>query len=592
MLTKLTVRNFKRFGSAEIELGSPVVFVGPNNSGKTAALQALALWDIGLRRWVEKRSGKTTAEKRPGVAINRRDLNAIPVPDANLLWRDLHVRDVQRADGKPQTKNIRIDLVVEGVTEGKSWTCGFEFDYANEESFYCRPLRLSESKNPERMPVPAEASSVHVAFLPPMSGLAANETRLDTGAISVALGEGRTAQVLRNLCYLVYTNRTNGDAAWKLFCERINRLFGVDLDPPTYIPERGEIQMTYRDTSGVRLDLSSSGRGLQQTLLLLAHLTVNPGAVLLLDEPDAHLEILRQRQTYQLLTEVAREHGSQVIAASHSEVVLDEAADRDVVVAFVGKPHRIDDRGSQLLKSLKEIGFEHYYQAEQTGWVLYLEGSTDLAILRAFAETLDHPAGRVLERPFVHYVMNQPNKAREHFYGLSEAKKDLVGFALFDRVEQTLRAGTNLREYKWKRREIENYLCDPETLLAYAEECAKELGLGPLFETTEGERRRAAMQECIDDNVPRAALRDRAHKWWIDTKVSDDLLDPLFEAYFKRLGLPNLMSKTDFHVLARYVSRERLDPEVSMVLDQISEVSRLANPATEREAPEESSHNK
>ena len=43
MLTKLRIRNFKRFNEVEIELGSPVVFVGPNNSGKTSALQALAL---------------------------------------------------------------------------------------------------------------------------------------------------------------------------------------------------------------------------------------------------------------------------------------------------------------------------------------------------------------------------------------------------------------------------------------------------------------------------------------------------------------------------------------------------------------------
>ena len=42
----------------------------------------------------------------------------------------------------------------------------------------------------------------------------------------------------------------------------------------------------------------------------------NPGAVLLLDEPDAHLEILRQRQIYQLLIDVARENGNQIIAAS------------------------------------------------------------------------------------------------------------------------------------------------------------------------------------------------------------------------------------------------------------------------------------
>lgn len=68
----------------------------------------------------------------------------------------------------------------------------------------------------------------------------------------------------------------------------------------------------------------------------------NPGTVLLLDEPDAHLEILRQRQIYNTITEVAREANSQIIAASHSEVILNEACDRDTVVAFLGRPHRID----------------------------------------------------------------------------------------------------------------------------------------------------------------------------------------------------------------------------------------------------------
>jgi len=58
MLTKITIRNFKRFGKIEVELGNPVVFIGPNNSGKTSVLQALALWDIGLKKWNEKRSDR------------------------------------------------------------------------------------------------------------------------------------------------------------------------------------------------------------------------------------------------------------------------------------------------------------------------------------------------------------------------------------------------------------------------------------------------------------------------------------------------------------------------------------------------------
>jgi energy-coupling factor transporter ATP-binding protein EcfA2 len=578
LLTKLEVRNFKRFSHVEVELGNPVVFVGPNDSGKTTALQALALWDIGVKRWNERRGGKVTPEKRPGVTINRRDLIAVPIPDANLLWRDLHVRDVRKVGGKQETKNIRVDIVVEGVTQGKAWTCGLEFDYANEESFYCRPLRLSEEKGADRMPLPDEAGKVRVAFLPPMSGLAANETRLDPGAINVRLGEGRTAEVLRNLCYQILTGRPDGHERWRHLSERIETLFGVSLDPPTYIPERGEIVMTYRQPSKVRLDLSSSGRGLQQTLLLLAHLTVNPESVLLLDEPDAHLEFLRQRQIYQLLTDEARRYGSQIIAASHSEVILNEAADRDVVVAFVGKPHRIDDRGSQVLKSIKEIGFQDYYQAEQTGWVLYLEGSTDLAILRAFAATLQHPATTVLERPFVHYVGNRPPKAEDHFYGLREAKGDLVGLALFDRLGQALQPRPGLRETMWTRREIENYLCQPETLLAYAEASGREETPGPLFEAAECERRRRAMQDSIDDFVPRAALRNRSDPWWRDTKASDEFLDRLFAAFFEKLNLPNLMPKTDYHVLARHVPRHLMEPEITEVLDAIAEVAEAARP--------------
>ncbi len=570
LLTRLTVRNFKRFAEVSIELGNPVIFIGPNNSGKTTALQALALWDAGLRRWNERRAGKATPEKRPGVTINRRDLVTVPTPSANLLWRNLHVRDVLRENGKPRTENVRIEIMVEGVHEDKEWRCGLEFDYANEESFYCRPLRLTPDPGGERMPVPAAASLVRMAYLPPMSGLTANETRLDMGAINVRIGEGRTAEVLRNLCYQI-TEQPEGAARWQTIVETVRVQFGVTLDAPVYIAERGEIAMTYQTRAGTRLDLSSAGRGLQQTLLLLAHMHVNPNTVLLLDEPDAHLEILRQRQMYQVLSDVARTQQSQVIAASHSEVILNEAADRDVVVAFVGRPHRIDDRGSQVLKSLSEIGFEQYYQAEQTGWVLYLEGSTDLAILRRFAATLGHPAAPLLERPFVHYVYNQPTKARNHFYGLREAKQDLVGIAIFDRLERSVTPTGALTEVMWRRRELENYLCQPEVLLAWAAD-AGAAGQGPLF----ADNWRTIMQEEIDKLTAALQVARRPSPWSDDIKASDEFLDPLFANFYQRLGLPNLMRKTDYHVLAGYVPAAALDPEISQVLDRVIETAQAA----------------
>ena len=575
MLTKLICRNFKNFGDVEVELGNPVVFIGPNNSGKTTALQALALWDIGLKRWNENRKGKPNPEKRPGVAINRRDLISVPVPNAKLLWRNLQVRDTHKIDGKPRTRNVRMDIIVEGVTAEKKWMCGLEFDYANEESFYCRPLRLSDGngKALERMSVPDEATYLDVAFLPPMSGLASNETRLDPGAINVRVGEGRTAEVLRNLCFQVFNERP---ITWEKICRQIRELFGVQLDEPVYIQERGEIEMNYRDSSDVSLALSSSGLGFQQTLLLLAYIAARPTSVLLLDEPDAHLEILRQRQIYQVLSKLAKEQDSQIIAASHSEVILNEAAVRDVVIAFLGAPHRIDDRSSQLLKSLKTIGYDQYYQAEQTGWVLYLEGSTDLAILQAFAEKLEHPAKDILKRPFVHYIENQPQEARKHFHGLREAKANLVGFCLFHRIDSELQANSKLREYKWKRREIENYFCRKDVLIQWAKVEEEEQSIGPTFGHWP-----PTMEKTIAEVENALRTLDKESPWAEDTKVSDDFLGPLFEAFFKKLELENLMRKTNFHTLVQYVSPDKIDPEVRDVLDGILEIANQAVPMTD-----------
>lgn len=569
MITRLLVRNFKLFEEVDLELGERVVLIGPNNAGKTSALQALGLWDVGVKRWVEKRGEGNVPEKRPGVTINRRDLITVPVPAANLLWRDLHTQEADRGAG---TKKIYITISVEGVSGGRPWKCGLEFYYANEESFYCRSL---SSPDGGRMEVPPEAARTRIAYLPPMSGLAANETRLDEGAINVRLGEGRTAEVMRNLCYQVLQG-DKGGAKWQRITERMEALFGSRLDPPKYVRERGEIVMFYRTRSNTQLDISSSGRGQQQTLLLLAHMTANPGAVLLLDEPDAHLEILRQRQIYQVLAETAAETGSQIIAASHSEVILNEAADRDVVIAFVGKPHRIDDRGSQVLKALREIGFEHYYQAEEVGWVLYLEGSTDLAILRAFAARLGDAARAALERPFVHYVGNQPREAQRHFYGLREAKPDLAGIALYDRLEQAPPPDPQLTQLVWQKRELENYLCTRDTLLSFAGVKGTEQG-GEIF----GSSWRTAMEESIAEIESALAALGKPSPWGPDIKASDDFLDPLFKNFYARLGLPNLMRKTDYHALAPFVPAEALDGEIREKLDLVAHTAAQARRRSE-----------
>ena len=74
----------------------------------------------------------------------------------------------------------------------------------------------------------------------------------------------------------------------------------------------------------------------------------------------------------------------------------------------------------------------------------------------------------------------------------------------------------------------------------------------------------------------------RPSPWGPDLKVSDDFLDPLFKKFFERLKLPNLMRKTDYHVLASHVPEAAIDAETSEKLDAIAAVASRAEQRRQR----------
>lgn len=560
MITRITIKNFKKLDETEIELSSAVVFVGPNNSGKTSALQAITLWDIGLRKWSENR--KTSKAKiRTGVAINRKDLFTIPIPSAKQLWKDLGVREVKRTDGKQTTDNINIEIDVEGFSGGVKWRLGFEFIFANSESFYCRLINPENKKLQENINA---ALSERIGLLPPMSGLTSEEDKVEMGTINSRIGEGKTADVLRNLCWYVLTEKQR---KWDDLTVIIKQLFGIELKKPEFDKGTGKIAMTYIE-NGKEFDLSNGGRGFHQILLLFSYIYSHEDTVLLIDEPDAHLEVLRQKQVFDILTDKVKRENSQVIIATHSVAVLNEAAEKSDIVAFIGKPHIVNNR-AQLVKSLTTIGFDQYLLAEQEGWVLYLEGSTDLAILKSFAKVLKHPVLPYLEKPFVKYIANLPKEAEEHFYGLREGIKHLKGIALFDRVAGELQQN-DLIETMWERREIENYLPVPEVIERYASQPAEDL-----FSRHNPE----LMKKIIKDEIPPAALKNKAHSWWINTKMSDEFLDKVFERYFKERNMPNLMTKRDYNILASFSLPDELNQEIT---EKLNIIYKIAKPKTGR----------
>lgn len=567
MITRLTINNFKKLENVSFELGNAVVLIGPNNSGKSTILQALTLWDIGMKKWAEKlRLSKQSKKKRSGVAINRKDLIFLTVPDSKLIWNNLRVREVNRTDDKHKTENIKIIISAEGVYKERNWVSSLEFDFSNSESIYCRPFNYYTSHEPDIM-ISEIAFNERVAYLQPMSGLAAQEDKLTAGSIDVRIGLGKTSDVLRNIIYqMIYPEREKDERisnSWNELCKIIKEKFLLELIEPVYIKETGTIEMKYKENGAV-FDLSSGGRGFHQTLLLLAYLFSYPNTIILLDEPDAHLEVIRQRDIYHLLVELSRKQNSQLIIASHSEVVLQESGDADTVVAIFGnKTKNLNNRNeiSHFRKSLTDIGWDEYHRALQNKHILYLEGSTDLLMLKEFAKLLDHPLEKELNRINIHYLNNNlPNKAKEHFYALREIITDLRGAALFDSLEKKDMPDQRLNILTWERKEFENYFGFPFILRRYADSKSESL-----FE----QNRIGIMEKCIKRNTLPRALENLDDSWWKTTKISDDYLVKIFEDYFDALDLPNIFRKSSYSELIRFLKPEEVDPEIKFKIDEI-----------------------
>jgi len=572
MITKIRIKNFKKLKDISFDLQNSVVLIGPNNSGKTTILQALTLLDLGLKKLSENkhRQGK----QRSGVAINRRDMLAMPVSSSKYIWYHQLVREIDRSQGPQKTSNILIEIYAEGITNGIKWDVAVEFDYANPESIYCRPLKKEGSE--ERYKIDPQKYQLNLAFLQPMSGIATIEDKLTPGSIDVRIGEGKTADVLRNICYQLLDpdnsilKKEESERYWKELSSIIEIKFGAKLNKPVFIPETGKIEMTYQE-DGRTYDLASAGRGFQQTLLLLAYLFSYPNRTLLLDEPDAHLEVIRQRETYEMLTVIARELNSQLIIASHSEVVLNQAAENDTVVALFDQncqPLISKQQISQFRKLLTDIGWDRYYLAKSKKHILYFEGATDFRILLAFARKLNHPVLQLLESANIFYTKdNIPKHAQNNFHGLRNIIPDLKGIAIFDRLEKEI-SDDYINILQWRKRELENYFSFPEVLMRWAAEQALKLFGGPVFASHLTE----IMEECIQENTAPANLKDRNASWWINCKMSDDYLPLIFENFYNKIERSENFNKGRFYELVDFLNIEDVDKEIIEKLNAILKV--------------------
>ena len=131
LLHYLEIRNFKRFGDTQrIELDHPAVLIGPNNCGKTTAIQALALWSQAVRAWQEKK-GQAPPRERTSTSLNRLSIVSVPVQRTRYFWHNAAVRTGNR--------DIHLQIKVGMLHDSRVEPVTMTFRNQGEDLVYCTP---------------------------------------------------------------------------------------------------------------------------------------------------------------------------------------------------------------------------------------------------------------------------------------------------------------------------------------------------------------------------------------------------------------------------------------------------------------------
>jgi hypothetical protein len=478
---------------------------------------------------------------------------------------------------------------------GRVKNCTLLFNYQTPEVVYCQP----DAETIQDPALIAFASTFQFHLLYPMSGIMPNisqeteETPLPVGKINSLLGQGQTAQVLRNICYkVVEQDKQNETKDWKKIADVMKLIFLVDIKEPYLNETRGSLILTYSEKNAKNLDISLAGRGLQQVLLIFAYLYWRQKSILMIDEPDAHLEILRQKQIYTLIKNVTQENGGQVIIATHSEAILDEALDSNLTLLLYGTAENLAKR-QDIKTALSKYGIENYYKAKVLPRFLYIEGSTDIEILKALAEKTGHEKAKtILGRTLnIYYIKNiegentldnQLNRIggafgnyQMHFNALKDFIPELKGFGIFDsdNLEKKDIITGQLAITYWKNYEIENCFITPDVLTAYARDQFADVELFTndnmqLFEDSVSE----ALLEMVCGNSLELLQEFKAGsavlKRGLLAKVKmSRFAESVFDRFVEKSSQPRLLTKSEFYRLVPFCPAQEIPQEVTEKLD-------------------------
>jgi len=462
----IKINNFKIINLNDaIFFSDSSIIIGPNNSGKTSVLQAIVLWQKCFKEWLKSKEENILENNK--ATINRLNLTSSLIKKANLLWNNSNT-----------LQNIEITAGLFFNNEIKE--CSIILEYANSEIFYVYPSKKTIAEDG----LIEFITQLNIKIFYPLTQLFDEEPIYNFAYILSQIESAYLNNVFINMCLELSKNQNS----WNAINEIMKLMFNIQLNLPKTLSSIGKVTLDYiMLDSGKHFPISMSGTGQQQLLALLVFFGFQHNSILLFDEPDAHLESLRQSQVFNLLKHLNNDNNNQLIISTHSEVIINDSADFDINLMLNGTNTKLtgNNTTNKLIQFfIKEFGMEHYYKAKHKQSVLYVEGKTDILMLLAFAKKLNHQAKNILESDLYSFyvldnyydeniesILDSPNskirkKYEKHFQGIQSVIPNFKAIGIFDN-DNNLKTDTITTDKAivyWKKYELENYFVSIENI--------------------------------------------------------------------------------------------------------------------------------
>jgi energy-coupling factor transporter ATP-binding protein EcfA2 len=371
MITKIELTNFKSHAHTVIEPGRVTALVGPNGAGKSSLLQAIdILRQVGtdsLEKVYEDQRHPSTFARRQTyeVAISLQGGNDKAGWEAQLKWEQ------QLADDPQWLASFHWKLGttdIKNVDELKPYELLVNSIPRAAISLFASCAYFKGTS--ENLALPSYSDGVQPSLSPAGYGLAS--------LFSYLLGNNRKVaeQIEDSLKAIVPTIKQVGFKPAKI-TKHETRLIKFD-DTVTPISDARQVigqELVFDTTSADQVPASEMSEGtlLALGLLTLLRIPTNP-KLIMLDDIEAGLHPLAQRQMMQILKDFAEKYARQIIVTSHSPYIIDELDAKDVWVMATDKEgvthtKRLSDHpdAEKVLSVLTTGEFASAYDEE---WVL------------------------------------------------------------------------------------------------------------------------------------------------------------------------------------------------------------------------------